>query len=308
MNLKLVSGAGAGNLPGFSGLGWSYYARLLPEQTSWVVVALAAVSFVAGLANRSWWGEGESFFTAWLISGYVFFSLIALKDPRYTVFILLPIAFLAVRPLLRAAPQRVGGVVAVALAALSLGYTLWRFPAPYVDGYAQAVDYVAARAPRGSVILFSGYRDGAFIFDMRRRVDRPDLWVLRSDKLLLRVAQRRDFGLEQLNVSVDETADMMNRFGVSYVVSQPNFWDDLRNMRQLQDVLQSGQFRKVAVIPVTSNVPHDDRELEIYQNLGLSKAARKERIRLDLPIVGMQVEGVIDNSDGKSSGGSQSPK
>jgi len=90
--------------------------------------------------------------------------------------------------------------------------------------------------------------DGAFIFDMRLREDRRDLSVLRAAKLLLRVKQRRDLGVEQKNVTEAETAEMLNRYGVSYVVDQPNFWDDLKNMRQLQRVLHTKQFQLVDTI------------------------------------------------------------
>ncbi|HEY6347380.1 MAG TPA: hypothetical protein VIY49_38315 [Bryobacteraceae bacterium] len=119
-------------------------------------------------------------------------------------------------------------------------------------------------------------------------------------KLLLRVTQRRELGLEELKVSEAELLDMINRFGVSYIVNQPNFWDDLKNMQELQHVLHSPQFRKVAVIPVLSNVDHLDRELEIYENLAPVKTDRKERIRLELPIIGMQVEGTIGSADGEN--------
>ena len=84
----------------------------------------------------------------------------------------------------------------------------------------------------------------------------------------------------------------------SYIVDQPNFWDDLKNMQALQHVLHSPQFRKVADIAVLSNVnDHLDRELEIYENLAPMRVSRKERIRLELPIIGMQLEGTIGSAD-----------
>ena len=300
LNVGSVVGGQWSSLPIFSWAGWTFYARHFPGQTNWSVVILAVAGLACAVVKKRWWGEGETFLGAWLIVGYVFFSLIALKEPRHTVLILLPLAFLAVQAFVRLAPARIVPWLALAFAGASFGNTLWRHPAPYVDGYGQAADYVAARAPRGSVVLFSGYRDGSFVFDIRRQVRRPDLWVLRADKLLLRVPQRRELGLEELNVSEDETFAIMNRYGVSYVVNQANFWDDLKNMQQLQRVLHSSQFRKVATIPVVSNVNHEDRELEIYENLGYSGVNRRERIRLDLPIIGVQVEGIIDNTEEKN--------
>ena len=303
LNVGSVVGGQWTQVPVFSWAGWLFYAKLFPHQANWVVVVLAAIGWMSAWAQKKkWWGEGEAFFAAWLLIGYVFFSLIALKESRFTVMILLPLAFFAIRVVGRLAPARIAAVTALLVAGVCFGDTLWRHPTPYVDGYGRAADYVAARAPRGSVILFSGYRDGAFIFDMRRNFRRPDLWVLRADKLLLRVPQRRELGLEELKVSEAETLEMMNRYGVSYVVNQANFWDDLQNMQQLQRLLHSGEFRKVAVMPVVSNWNHEDRELEIYEKVGYSTMSRKQGIRLDLPMAGIQVEGVIDNSEGSDAG------
>jgi hypothetical protein len=298
LNVGLVSVDGKWTqVPVFSWAGWWFYARALPSQMNWVVLALAAVGLAACFLRRRWRGESECFLGLWLTTGYVFFWLLAVKDSRYTVTILLPLAYFAVRGLQRLTPARLASALALVLAGVSFGNTLLRHPVPYLDGYGQAADYVAVRAPRGSVILFSGYRDGAFVFDIRRRVDRPDLWVLRSDKLLLRVAQKRELGLQELNVSEAGIVDMIGRLGISYIVDQANFWDDLKNMQELQRVLHSPQFRKVAVIPVLSNVDHSDRELEIYENLAWVRASGKERIRLELPIIGMQVEGAIGSAD-----------
>jgi hypothetical protein len=299
LNVGSVVGGNWNQIPVFSRQGWSFYARMLPGQLTWPVMlaAAAGLALAAILRKRS---EGERFFAAWLVAGYVFFSLIALKEPRHTVTILLPLAFFAVEAVRRTVPGRLAPALSMLFACAVFGNTLWRHPAPYVDGYGAAADFVVSRAPRGSVILFSGYRDGAFVFDVRRRVDRPDLWVLRADKLLLRVPQRRELGLEELNVSESQLLEMMNRFGVSYVIDQANFWDDLKNMQELQQVLHSSQFRKVATIPVASNVNHEDRELEIYQNLNPARVKVRERLRLELPIVGIQVEGTIDSSDAAS--------
>jgi hypothetical protein len=296
LNVGSVVGGNWNRIPVFSWEGWSFYARMLPAQLAWPV-ALAAAAGLALAATQRMRGEGEGFFGAWLVAGYVFFSLIALKEPRHTVTILLPLAFFAVEAVRRAAPARFAPALAMLFACAAFGNTIWRHPAPYVEGYGAAADFVVSRAPRGSVILFSGYRDGAFVFDVRRRVDRPDLWVLRADKLLLRVPQRRELGLEELNVSESQILEMIDRFGVSYVVNQANFWDDLKNMQEFQRVLHSSQFRKVATIPVASNVNHEDRDLEIYQNLAPAKVKVRERLRLELPIVGMQVEGTIDSTD-----------
>jgi hypothetical protein len=93
--------------------------------------------------------------------------------------------------------------------------------------------------------------------------------------------------------SEDEIADLLNRYGVRYVVAQPDFWTDLGEMRRLQAVLQSPRFEAIARVPVTGNVPHDDRELVIYRNLG-PVAPPGGAIELDLPIIGRSISGTIE--------------
>src|SRR5207249_3467082 len=129
--------------------------------------------------------------------GYVFFSAIDLKEARHSVYLLLPMV-LCVYLVVGSASHRWAASVFVAAVALStIGWTLLERPVYYVDGYAKAASIVAGIAPHGSTVLFSGYRDGSFTFNMRAREDRPDLNVLRADKVLLRVAVRRELGVEQ---------------------------------------------------------------------------------------------------------------
>jgi 4-amino-4-deoxy-L-arabinose transferase-like glycosyltransferase len=306
-NAVSVSGGSWAPYPLTSIQNWLYYASRFPSQLGWPTAILAALSLLAVvfagreslLAHaksgtlRNWLTDETMFVLGWFIVGYLFFSLIALKYQRYTVFILFPLAFFTVRLFERVLPATAAALCALTFASAALGYTLLKEPAPYVTGYGEAVSYVSAHAPRNSVVLFSGYRDGPFIFDLRAGGKRPDLSVLRADKLLIRVAERRERGYVELPVTEEQTSEMLNRYGVTYIVDQPNFWDDLKNMQQLQRVLHGPQFRLVATIPVSSNQFHVDRQLEIYENLGPVNRNGGQRIRMDLPLVGASVEGTL---------------
>jgi hypothetical protein len=170
------------------------------------------------------------------------------------------------------------------LAAGCLGYALFLDPVPNVAGYARAAEYVAAHAPKNSTVLFSGYRDGSFVFNMRSHGERGDLSTLRSDKLLLKVKVKRELGVQQRELTQAELAQKLNDYGVSYVVNQPNFWTDLSAMRMLQNLLHSPQFVLVSKIPTAANVHHDDHVLEIYRNVGYTPG-QDNRPRLDLLII-----------------------
>jgi hypothetical protein len=180
------------------------------------------------------------------------------------------------------------------VAAGLLSYTVMAKPVPYVSGYREAAQVVIDRAAPGSVVLFSGERDGSFIFNVRANGFAKDLTVLRADKLLLRVTQRRDLGIVDRGFSASQIATMLHEYGVEYAVSDPRFWDDLRSMRELQAALREN-FQEIGVVKVTSNVPHKDHELHIYRTLK-PPVARAVRIRLDLPIIDTSIEGNLGHS------------
>jgi hypothetical protein len=224
------------------------------------------------------------FWSAWLTIGYVFFSLIDLKEARHSVFILPPLVFLAYRFIANIRSHKLGLLVATALSIAVLVETaVWR-PVLYVDGYAAAAAYIAEHAPTDSAVVFSGYRDGSFVFNMRARKDRPDLSIVRADKLLLKVAVRRELGVEEKQIAESEIADMLNRLGARYVVAQPGFWNDLAAMQRFERVLASAQFERVATIATPANFNAHEKELVIYRNRG-RVAAKPERIDIDLPII-----------------------
>lgn len=190
----------------------------------------------------------------------------------------------AVAALARWWPARAATPVLLALATGQLFYALAVDRPPAIGGYDQAAAFVADAAPPQSTILFSGYRDGSFVFNLRARDDGRKLGVLRSDKLLLRVKVKRELGVEQRGLTQEQLAAALNRYGVSYVVNEPLFWNDLEAMQVLQAVLHTPQFVKVGEIAVTGNLPHQDRVLEIYRNLQYTPGSG-ERPPLELLII-----------------------
>jgi dolichyl-phosphate-mannose-protein mannosyltransferase len=267
--------------------GWLWYLARLPEQLGWPLLALSVAGVVA-LALKRRAAPHLGFLVLWFAIGYVFFSSIDLKEARHSVFILWPLV-LAGFLLLRRLPAR-GAAIASGLAALAtIAWTLALAPVPYVGGYAQAVDYIAKNAPKNATVVFSGKRDGAFVFDMRAREDRRDIDVIRADKLLLRVAIRRELGVQEKSASPEEIAKMMDDYGVSYIVAQSDFWTDLQTMANLQTALRSDRFEEVTRIPVAANLTVEDRELRIYRNKTPISAERK-KLRIDLPIIGRTIE------------------
>jgi Dolichyl-phosphate-mannose-protein mannosyltransferase len=283
-NVQSVSGIADSSVSRQSIQGWLWYARQMPNQLGWPLALTAGVACISAIAwrRRIALARGDAvFWWAWLLVGYVFFSAIDLKEARHSVYLLPPLVFAAYMLLSRA---RYGVMLCGLLTLAVMAQTVFWRPVHYVDGYARAAAFVAEAAPKDSAVIFSGYRDGAFVFNMRAREDRPDLSVVRADKLLLRVAVRRELGVEEKAVAEGEIAALIDRVGAAYLVVQPGFWIDLPAMQRFERVLASRQFEKVATIPTPANYPSQEKELVIYRNMG-NVAPKANRIDIDLPMI-----------------------
>lgn len=295
-NMQQAIGGGWVKHSRISGATWTYIAGFeWPRQVGWVVLALGLLFTVGAFIREEWQPPKPAFLFlwTWLGTGYIFFTSIAVSSQRYTIFLIFPLITFAVLALIRVLPHGVGTWIAVVVAAATLAHTLRTNHVPYVTGYQAAAEYVCSNAPPDSVVMFSGLRDGSFIFNVRSRPECKNLTVIRADKLLLRVAiDRRLFGVQEYGISEVKFKDMLQRYGVRYIVIEPDFWADLKSMQMLVGVLHESQFRLMTKVPVTSNREHIKSDLEIYENLG-PVSQGKNVLRVELPVSGIAVEGSV---------------
>lgn len=287
-SFNLTSAAERSDMAGparFSLESLSWYAVRLPAMLGWPALLLAAAAafvLLRGRSARPMRGD-LLLLLGWLAATYVALSLIALKETRHGLPLLVPLAILAAVTLDRLAGFRPVRPWLPAAAAAALGLQLWLVPTRGATGYREAADLVAAAAPPGARVMFAGNRDGAFIFNMRTQ-ERQDLSVIRADKLFLNIAVMPGLGLNPRDVPSDEIAAMMNRYGISHIVTVPRVWAEAPVMARLDEVLHSAQFEEVARIPVTG--PVEERELVVYRNLG-TLADPPANPSISLPAVGM---------------------
>ena len=280
----------AGEFSRLSYENWTYYLYRIPHQIGRIqtagIVLLLALSVIMR-SELTFPPFLRGFFGIWFLWGYLFFSFISLKEPRHSVFILFPLIFLAIWAFGQLFPGRLASAGLAVCAVATFAYTMLNDPVPYIRNYHKAADFVADHTPSGHRVMIHSYWDGNFIFNLWCRKDRRDLSVLRSDKLLLRMAVKRSMGVEEKQYTDAELGTMLNEYGVYYVVSEPGFWDDLKPMRQLEKLLQTPQFEAVRRIPLEDNFSDKKRELVIYRNLQASMPSRP--LKIELPIVGMEI-------------------
>ena len=290
----VMGGQTANEATRFSLENWLYYLKVIPDQIGWPVLTLASIYLLVSIIKRDWRlpATAHGLMLVWVVAGYVFFSMIALKEPRHSIFILFPLFLFAVLTLNRVFPKIYASTLALVLGVVVLGKSLLIDQVPYIDGYREAADYIAMHAPKNSSILFSGYRDGSFIFNLRSHEERRDLSVLRTDKLLLDVSIKREMGVNEKNVSNKDLLEKLSAFNVAFVVNEPRFWDDLATMQNFQRLLKKDLFKEVHRLPVYGNIRHDDQEIVIYR-FQSSRIERDENITINIPSIGVEVKGHI---------------
>ena len=181
--------------------------------------------------------------------------------------------------------ERWAGLAACALGIATLGITLATDPVPVIVGHRAIADAVAEMAPPDAVVLFSGYRDGNFIFAIRGWEDRPDISVLRADKLLLRIIVERNRGVAEAGYSEDDIAKLIRALGVDLVVAEDGFWDDLTEMKRFEAVLARPDFAPIGHFPITGTMGHSDKSFTLYRPT-YQVAHPSGALSIDMPIIG----------------------
>lgn len=289
----VMGGQASGEFSRFSLENWFYYLEQIPSQLGWMNMALLFGAAVAGpKATRLLKAQSPDllwFLAGWFIVGYLFFSLIALKEPRHSIFILFPLIFTAGLFISKALPSRIGGIGLLLCAVIGFFYSLCYKPVPYVRNYKEAADFVATTLPPGYRVMIHSYWDGNFIFNLWTHEARRDLAVIRSDKILLKMAVKRSMGVEEQRYTDARIRDLLDQYGIYYVICERGFWNDLAIMRQFQNILEGKDFEPVFRIKLETNFL-ESRNIVIYRNLTVPPGPFKLP-DYALPVIGAKIQG-----------------
>lgn len=269
--------------------GFWFYLGALPAVAGYWNVIPGGLYLIGAPWMRSQ-GPLWLFLMGWFFLGYLLFASLIIKEPRHILFLVFPLATGAVLLMQRLISHPWRDSVLVLLAAGTLLSSQAVHPTPRVEGYDKAADFLAERAPEGSVILFSGYRDGSFITHLRLRDPGRRLSVLRSDKLFLKVANLREMGVAERGLDAAAVRKLLREYGVRYVVNEPVYWRGVPQMETFQQVLEGPDYRKTGVIPISGNMRKTEKELVVYESVQ-PVGPGKQRIRLNLGLVGETIEG-----------------
>ncbi len=278
----------------FSAASLRFYFAHLPGMVGWPLLLLAiagAACLVAQWPTLAPPARGTAIILfAWLAVAWIALTLIAQKEPRHGLPLVVPLPILAAYALTRLAalfrrPQPIA-MAAVIASLAAFAWTLSGKPTPVITGIRQAAVEITRLMPAGGRVMLLSNRDGSFIFNVRVLDPARRLTVVRADKLFLDIAVIPALGMHPRGISAAQVAAMMNSYSIAYVVATPDLWTDAPVIRRLGEVLASPQFAPVERIPVTGDAA--EHEVVVYRNLG-PLAAHPEPIHSDLMGGGVQV-------------------
>ena len=171
-----------------------------------------------------------------------------------------------IRPPLRAWLALAGGLIVFGVSVSTHGVDR-------MSGYDKVAEYILQHSRQDDVIWFQGNESKNLIFSLRSHSPTPKVYVLRAEKFLVDYHFLREWGVEDRGWTADALQAMVDRYGITMVVLQPEFWADLPSVRRMQEYIESDRFTPVAEFPITADEASQRATIRIFVNQRPTSAA-----------------------------------
>lgn len=279
---KTVSGYGtyadAWSLPALT-----YYLRATPYLTGTWILIPAVLGGIVGFRRL---GAGQGLLLGWVAAAYIMVTVADLKVPRFFYVGMLPIAVWAgvglcfvSRYLARLKLATVSFTVfAVVLAGAGFRRPVGDTPdfSPIVEAHREQL--------RNRPVLFSGLRDGDFVFAVRQHLPRKQGLVVRGSKLLYTCTAGPDLDLVSYTDDEAHLAETMRRLAFEYIfIEREDVVGTPHDQWLRRYLVESGDYRRVAdhEFPIEQRSCRMATAVDMYE---LARPLQRTVEYLDLPI------------------------
>ncbi len=269
-----------------------YYISILPSQIGWPMLCTALFTTFYLVVSRSAGKYGLWFL--WILTCYLLFTAIGQMDPRYIIYWIPPFTLLAALPagISRGSRARVGGLVLVAAVCAFNFYNAFMFVRPHVEGYEEAARFVVKNSG-SKTVFFQGFLNGNFIFHVRQADPERKLIIIRGGKVLVATNILKEYNLLELAHCEADIHEVLQRYGVEYVVVEDRDIVNLPIFKVLRDMLKGPDFEEKARFPLKTNVPlFEGMHVVAYHYLKAKPL--KKGTRLVLPMLTLDRDLEID--------------
>jgi hypothetical protein len=179
------------------------------------------------------------------------------------------------------AGMKSAGVMVLLGLALAIGG--FRSPTPFFPDYEAAV-VTCADGLAGRPVLFSGVRDGDFIFAVRQHLPYRSTTVLRGSKIFYSCNGRPDFDFQSHVAGIEEVARVMRSFAFPYVLVEREDRLQLAEERWLREYLRnSAAYRHHSAVHLAA-APEAGRHDVVVDVYELTAPWEPEQSYYDIPI------------------------
>ena len=285
--LESVGGSDDGTANTFMALKnlW-YYPASLPEQAGWPAAVLAVAGFLMCLCSRR--RSESAVFVALFMAAWLTFSPLAELRSRHVIYWMPAVAYFAVsavEEILRAwgrisvrsgaadvtqphglrrllscrrfLPSGTFAVFVYSLVFISAALSAWILPVYRVRGYETVADYVLTNTTSGDRVLFDGWWDGNFIYQMRHLDATRSRTVIRGDRLLYDFLCVPSTDFRSFANNDREMMVKLHEANPEFIVLEnPQFFETILTAQKLRDLVHAHPqvFERVAEIPVESSL------------------------------------------------------
>ena len=248
---------------------WLYYLLQLPNQLGWPTFVASLIGI--GVCIQQGGMTRMRPHLAIIAATYLAFASIGEQELRHTIYWIPAWAAFAgegIRYLVRPLTLRRRDWVQAGFAAATLLIAVTA-PRLYVRGYESAAQFVLQHGG-GEKVLFDGYLNGNFIFQMRRYDPDRKSTVIRADKVLYHtVSGYIAVGYEEYVQTDAEILTVMVKNSSRYIVVESRSYNPgLKIANRMRELLHTDteRFRRVAVIPIDTNFSNvAGAQIEIFE-------------------------------------------
>ncbi len=252
------------NRLGLDGLGW--YLMRLPIILNDATVSLIAISLFALPKGwkQLWSNHYWRLMFFWLITAYAVLTAIALKETRHGM-LMLP-AFIAFGfSFCVLLPRHIAvSSMAILMSGITLAHAALTQKVPLVSGMKETADLLMAKLPQGSAVATFVYMDGPFIWRILEKDRSRKYHVTRLDKVLFNILIMPGLGLNPQAVDSGQLLDLLRQRQIRYIVFDPDYLKQEKNVRILSALLKNGPFTLIDTIE--SDAETKNGHVLIYRN------------------------------------------
>lgn len=256
------------------------------------IAILAIVGIVSGF------NEGHRrqtiFLVSWVIFGTLLLAYLTASDGnalRYCIYIAPPLYLLAFSTFDYIPRPSFQYYALLGALTCLLGWSVFvvmQQKLPFLHGYDKIAKYVY-QLPEKRPVLFCCDHDGNYIFSMRAEDNNRHTITLRADKILVTIIISPLRGVQSHVTEMSQILQVINRFGVGYLVIEEGTYADVQEFQLLRDLMHTSSFEKIRTFNIVAgNGSFIDKGLDEQTEVNIyhyknAKPIKDGKITIPLP-------------------------